>query len=128
MFSHPPENAQPASSAEELYLRALDLIAGNDANGAVVLLRECLALDPAFLDAMHALIRALQDAGDLDSAIEVALHLASIDPEDPLAHTSLSILYQRKGWIAEAEAEGTKAKLLGWKRQLREARPSNLEL
>ena len=128
MSTRPPGNAQHAPSAEELYLRALDLIANDDPSGAVVLLRECLAADPAFLDGMHALIRALQDAGDLDAAIEVALHLASIDPDDPLAHTSLSILYQRKGWIAEAEAEGTKAKLLGWKRQLREARPSKLEL
>jgi hypothetical protein len=36
-----------------------------------------------------------------------------------LAYTSLSILYQRKGLIEEAEAAALKAKLLGWKQQLR---------
>jgi hypothetical protein len=37
-----------------------------------------------------------------------------------LAHTSLSILYQHKGMIPEAEAESLKAKLLSWKIQLRQ--------
>jgi hypothetical protein len=37
-----------------------------------------------------------------------------------LAHTSLSILYQKKGLVPEAEAEANKARILGWKHQLRE--------
>jgi Flp pilus assembly protein TadD len=72
------------------------------------------------LDAMHGLIRALQEQGDLDGAVAVAQSLLQLDPEDPLAHTSLSILYQHKGMIAEAEAEGLRAKLLGWKKQLQQ--------
>jgi hypothetical protein len=42
-----------------------------------------------------------------------------IDPDDILAHTSLSILYQKKGMVPEAEAEGNKARVLGWKQQLK---------
>jgi Flp pilus assembly protein TadD len=69
---------------------------------------------------MHGLIRALQDSGALDDAITVANRLAEQSPDDILAHTSLSILYQRKGMVPEAEAEANKARVLGWKQQLRE--------
>lgn len=34
-------------------------------------------------------------------------------PDDILAHTSLSILYQKKRMVPEAEAEGNKARVLG---------------
>ncbi len=75
------------------------------------------------LDAMHGLIRALQEQGELDAAITVAQRLIELDPEEVLAHTSLSILYQHKGMIAEAEAEALKAKLLSWKQYLKPAKP-----
>jgi Flp pilus assembly protein TadD len=108
------------SQAEELYYQALDQLADGDAAAAVQSLRRCLEVDPGMLDAMHGLIRALQEQGDLDGAVAVAQRLQQLDPEDPLAHTSLSILYQHKGLIAEAEAEGLRAKLLGWKKQLQQ--------
>ena len=72
---------------------------------------------------MHGLIRALQETREYDAAITVAQRLLQLDPEEVLAHTSLSILYQHKGMIAEAEAEALKAKLLGWKIQLRQPKP-----
>ena len=46
---------------------------------------------------MHGLARALQDLQRYDDAIAVAQRLAEIDPDDVLAHTSLSVLYQKKG-------------------------------
>ncbi len=107
--------------ADELYHQALDLVASGDP-AAAIKFREALALDPNHLDAMHGLIRVLQDAGDFDQAISVASDLIARDPDDPLAHTSLSILYQHKGMVPEAEAEALKAKLLGWKLELRESR------
>jgi len=68
---------------------------------------------------MHGLARALQDLNRFDEAIAVAHRIAEIDPDDVLAHTSLSVLYQKKGMIPEAEAEGNKARVLGWKQQLK---------
>jgi Flp pilus assembly protein TadD len=109
-------------SAEDLYYDALDLLAAGRAQEAGQLLRRCLEADPGMLDAMHGLIRALQESGQLDEAIAVAHRLIELDPDETLAHTSLSILYQHKGMIPEAEAEALKAKLLGWKKQLREQR------
>jgi Flp pilus assembly protein TadD len=108
--------------AEELYHQALDLVANAEPADAALKLREALDRDPTFLDAMHALIRALQDSGDYDQAIATARDLIARDPEDTLAHTSLSILYQHQGMVPEAEAEALQAKLLGWKLQLRQAR------
>ena len=68
---------------------------------------------------MHGLSRALQNLNRLDEAIDVARKISDIDPDDVLAHTSLSILYQKKGMVPEAEAEGNKARVLGWKQQLK---------
>ena len=42
---------------------------------------------------------------DLDAALACAQQAVEHNPEDFLAHTSLSIFYQRKGMIAEAESE-----------------------
>jgi Flp pilus assembly protein TadD len=83
-----------------------------------------IASDPTFLDAMHGLARAYQDSEDFDKAIAVANRIVELDPDDVLAHTSLSILYQRKGMVPEAEAEGAKARVLGWKQQLKQGKPS----
>jgi Flp pilus assembly protein TadD len=111
------------STAEQLYHQGLDRLAEGDAPAAAESLRRCLEADPGMLDAMHGLIRALQEQGDFDEAIVVARRLLELDPDEVLAHTSLSILYQHKGMIAEAEAESLKAKLLGWKKQLQQQKP-----
>ena len=111
----PPSHS---SIAEDLYHEGLDRLAEGDAGGAAQKLRDCLEVDPGMLDAMHGLIRALQEQGEFDAAIAVAQRLLQLDPEEVLAHTSLSILYQHKGMIVEAEAEALQAKLLSWKKHL----------
>jgi tetratricopeptide (TPR) repeat protein len=105
--------------AEDHYYRALDLMAEGKTEDAVAAYREALAADATFTDALHGLARVLQDLQRHDEAIEVAKRIAELDPEDVLAHTSLSVLYQKQGMIAEAEAEGAKARVLGWKQQLK---------
>ena len=57
-----------------------------------------------------------------DEAIAVAKRIGEVDPDDVLAHTSLSILYQKKGMIAEAEEESNRARILGWKQQLKQGK------
>ncbi len=106
-------------TAEDHYYAALDLMADGQLDKAVAAYQESLNADPTFTEAMHGLARALQDLQRYDEAIAVAQRLAAIDPDDVLAHTSLSVLYQKKGMIAEAEAEGAKARVLGWKAQLK---------
>ena len=105
--------------AEDVYYSALDLMADGQLEKAVDAYRVSLNIDPTFTEAMHGLARALQDLQRFDEAIDVAKKIAEIDPDDVLAHTSLSVLYQKKGMIPEAEAEGAKARVLGWKQQLK---------
>ncbi|MFZ0416606.1 MAG: tetratricopeptide repeat protein [Candidatus Sulfotelmatobacter sp.] len=105
--------------AEDRYYAALDLMGDGKLEESVAAYRESLAVDPTFTEAMHGLARALQDLQCYDEAIEVARKITELDPDDVLAHTSLSVLYQKKGMIPEAEAEGAKARVLGWKQQLK---------
>ncbi len=112
-------DADARQKAEDHYYIALDLMADGRLEEAVAAYRESLAEDATFTEAMHGLARALQDMQRYDEAIRVAQQIAELDPDDVLAHTSLSVLYQKKGMIAEAEAEGAKARVLGWKQQLK---------
>jgi len=105
--------------AEDHYYAALDLFGEGRHDEAIAEYHKSIDLDPKFTDALHGLARAYQDLDRYDEAIEVALRIAQLDPDDILAHTSLSILYQKKGMIPEAEAEGNKARILGWKQQLK---------
>ncbi len=107
------------NEAEQLYYDALDRLAEGDPAEAASGFRAAAAADPGFVDARHGLVRALQDAGADEEALGEALRLAADAPEDVLALTAVSILYQRLGRIPEAEEAGTRAKLLGWKQQLR---------
>lgn len=112
-------NPNTRQEAEDHYFVALDLMADGKLDDAVAAYKESLAADPTFTEAMHGLARALQDLSRYDEAIAVAQRIAEVDPDDVLAHTSLSVLYQKKGMIPEAEAEGAKARVLGWKQQLK---------
>lgn len=106
-------------AAEKLYLQALDQLAEGAPGEAAEDFRAALALDPGYGDARHGLVRALQDQGAYEEALSQAQALAADAPEDVLALTAISILYQRMGRIPEAEEAATRAKLLGWKLDLR---------
>lgn len=108
-------------TAEEYFDRALESFASGRLEQAIEEYRAATKADPSFSDAFHGLARTLQDLGRYDEAIDVAKQLAELDPSDVLPHTSLSILYQKKGMIPEAEAEANKARVLGWKQQLKKS-------
>jgi Flp pilus assembly protein TadD len=112
-------DANARQKAEDHYYAALDLVAEGEQERALAEYEKSLAADPTFTEAMHGLARVLQDLNRFDDAITVAKRIAEVDPDDVLAHTSLSVLYQKKGMIPEAEAEGNTARILGWKQQLK---------
>src|SRR5262249_31238471 len=104
----------------DLFDRAVDLVADGKLDEAVKTYEEAIALDPEFADAWQGMALALNDLGQHPRAIEAAKKLCELTPDDVLAHTTLSRLYQAAGMIPEAEAEGGKARILDWKRQLKE--------
>ena len=112
-------NANAALEAETLFDAALDCMAQGDPASAVGYFEHIVALDPTHMEANHGLIRALEDAGRVDEALQATQRLIASNPDDVLALTRLSMIYQHKGMIAEAEATATKAKILGWKQELR---------
>src|SRR4029077_16890939 len=109
--------------AEDHYYAALDLVAEGEQDRALAEYEQSLAADPVFTEAMHGMAPPLQDLNRLDEAIVVAKRIAELDPDDVLAYTSLSVLYQKKGMIQEAEAEANRARILGWKQQLKKSGP-----
>jgi tetratricopeptide (TPR) repeat protein len=120
-FGASMSDEEARQAAENYYYAALDLVAEGHHEQAVEQYQKSLASDPTFTEAMHGLSRALQDLNRLDEAIAVARRISEFDPDDVLAHTSLSVLYQKKGMIPEAEEEGNKARILGWKQQLKKS-------
>jgi len=115
----PDDNSR--QKAEDHYYAALDLVSEGEHERALAEYEKSLAADPTFTEAMHGMARALQDLNRLDEAIAVAKRITELDPDDVLAHTSLSVFYQKKGMIPEAEEEGNKARILGWKQQLKKS-------
>jgi tetratricopeptide (TPR) repeat protein len=105
--------------AEDHFYNGLDLYSEGKHEQAIVEYRRAIEADPNYSDALHGLARIYQDLNRFDEAIEISQKLAELDPDDVLPHTSLSILYQKKGMISEAEAEANKARVLGWKQQLK---------
>lgn len=105
---------------EDHYNQGMELYADDKIQEAIGAYQKALAEDPHYADALHALAMAYASVERLDEAIETGKRLIDVSPDDELAYTSLSIFYQRKGMIEEAEAIGAKARTLGWKRQLAE--------
>ncbi len=81
--------------------------------------RAALAIDPVWDDCLQALAMAQMHSGDLNAALETAKHICEVTPEDPLAFTGLSMIYQRLDRIDDAETAQAKARMLSWKQELK---------
>jgi tetratricopeptide (TPR) repeat protein len=108
------------ATKEELYDRAIDLVADDKLDEAVAAYQEAIAVDAGYADAWQGLALALNDLGRHDEAIAAAKRWTELTPDDVLAHTTLSRMYQAANMVPEAEAAGAKARMLDWKRQLQE--------
>lgn len=107
------------SDALELYKKGLSQFGKGEFEDAVATYDEALAVKPDWSEALHGKAMALMKAGRLDDAIATGKRIVEIEPNDAFAHTSLSIFYQRKGMIEEAEKEAAKARMISWKEELK---------
>ena len=103
---------------EDFYNQGMEYFAQDRLDDAVAAYLRALDEDPNYADALHALAMTYSHQEKFDKAIEVGKRLIEAAPDDELAYTSLSIFYQQRGMIAEAEEVAAKARTLGWKRQL----------
>ncbi len=92
-------------AAKDLYLEGLKKISVGDFGGAIEAFRKALGEDDRFFLAHLGWSQALDRQGNVDEAIVQAKKAIEIAPDEPLAHTSLSRLFQQKGMIPEAEEE-----------------------
>ena len=122
-----PDDQELDRQAEELCDEAVDAYADADYDKAIELYNEALKINPKYGDAYTGLAMCYQQRDDLDGAIAVTKRYVEVEPEDILGFTNLSMFYQRKGMIAEAEAAGAEARRLDWKRQLKEAKNKKAE-
>ncbi len=110
-------------SKEDLYEQGVTFALEDKYDEAIECYKKALALDPQYPDVWHALINAYSATNRLDEGIEAAKQLISIDTNDILAHSSLSMLYMKKGMKKEAEDEGAIAKVLGFKDMMKSTKP-----
>jgi superkiller protein 3 len=100
-----PTQAPANSEARALYKRGFQHFVDERYDEAIALYRQALELDPTLCIAWNGLSMAHRHKGEIDDAIRAGERLVELDAQDPLSHTNLSILYMRKGMIAEAEEE-----------------------
>ena len=98
----------------ELYDQAIQLRDGGDKPGAIALLEEAVAADPAFAIGHGMLAKLYADIAEADKAIEHARRVVELEPDDTFSYTALSVIYQRCGRIPEAEH----AKAMAWQKQM----------
>ncbi|HVS11331.1 MAG TPA: tetratricopeptide repeat protein [Planctomycetota bacterium] len=108
-----------ASKRNEHYMRGLQLYGENRHREAIEEYRKALELSPDWTEALHGISLAHMHLGELDDAIRVGQRIVELDPDDAFAHTSLSMFFQRKGMIPEAENEAAKARMIAWKEELK---------
>ena len=107
-------------TAEDHYYAGIDFFGEGKIEEAIAEYNRALELDPKFSDALHGLAQAYHAREDFDRTIEAARRILELNPDDILAWTTISRAFQRKGMVPEAEEAGNKARILGWKHQLRE--------
>jgi len=107
-----------SNRADSLCESGIDLLGAGSAADAVESFRAAISVDPVHVEAHHGLVRALRDAGQFNQSVAAAMTLTVLTPEDPLAHTALSISLQAAGHVPQAEAAAARARILEWKVQL----------
>ena len=109
---------------DDLYMEALDLFADEKYADAVKVFQQVADHDPTYIDAYHGIARACFEGREeepqlLDAAIAAAEKIVELDPDDVTAYSTLSQIYVWKGDKDTAEMWGGKARVAGWKQQLK---------
>lgn len=86
---------------------------------ALTRLERATTAAPEAFEAWHALAEILFQAHRYDEALAAADRAHALQPDDLFVNTSLSRIWMEKGDKTRAEHFGARARILGWKDQLR---------
>lgn len=102
-------------SLQDRYDEAMYDFAMGQTDAAIVKLKEILAEDPNYFDALLALGGAYFAKGDYQAAIEEGHKAEKMRPNEQLVHTNLSRAYMKIGDKKTAEHHGLQARIASWR-------------
>ena len=109
----------PPTELDRRFMQALAANRKGDKPGARRLIEEILAQDPDHADSLEVYGMLLSEAGELDQAIEVTQRVLKTRPDSIMAHANISRFWMLKGDKATAEDWQAKARVLGWKDEIK---------
>lgn len=110
---HPQRNRPiTMSNPDQQYDEAVKLKEAGDLEGAVKVLKGIVETTPTHVLSHSALAVYLQKVGRPDDAIQHAIKVTELEPNDPFSFTQLSVIYVRCGKIQEAEDAKARAHAL----------------
>lgn len=107
-------------NAQELVDEATFDFTMGDPEGALAKLDKAIAMDAACFAAWHAMAEIQFDQGDYPAALEAGQIAVGLREADVHIHTTLSRIWMELGDKEQAEKHGARARVLGWKEQLKE--------
>lgn len=108
----------PASSQSLVDDATFDFTMG-DHQAALTKLNKAVQQDPDCAAAWHAMAEVLFDQGSLAEAREAGEKALALREEDVHLHTTLSRIHMELGDKETAEKHGARARVLGWKAEIK---------
>src|SRR5882672_8476611 len=109
----------PPTELDRRFMQALAANRKGDKPGARRVIEEILAQDPDHADSLEVYGMLLSEAGELDKAIEFTQRVLKTRPDSIMAHANISRFWMLKGDKATAEDWQAKARVLGWKDEIK---------
>lgn len=115
-----PNETPDRSALEALTKEGLDHFARGDFDAAIRVLERALAIDPNDVPALRTIAMAHFRKEDYVTALAYGERNVAAAPKDVVAMSSLSLFLMKNGRVKDAEDASAKAKLMTWRKQLKE--------
>ena len=112
----------------EQYDDAMFDFSRGDFDGAIVKLKNVLAVDAQNFEAQLALGMAFYRKGDFTTAIAEGHKAEKLRPKEQLVHTNLSLFYMKSGDKVTAEKHGLQAKIESWREDAAKLKAGQTEM
>jgi Flp pilus assembly protein TadD len=112
---------------QEQYDDAMFDFSQGDFDGAIVKLKNVLAVDAQNFEAQLALGMAFYRKGDFTTAIAEGHKAEKLRPKEQLVHTNLSLFYMKSGDKVTAEKHGLQAKIESWREDAKNSAEKKVE-